>query len=131
MGNLARSLETNAPQTYKRKRELIDGIPVMISPGRPSHGTTAFNIASLLHTHSNKGKCRGFSENALIKLNDDNRFVPDVAVVCDPSIINDDEIDGAPALTVEVLSPTTASNDEQKRSEHMLKQALKSFGLWI
>ena len=65
-----------------------------------------------------KGKnCIPFSDGLLVHLTDDNKFVPDMMVVCDRSKIKSDGVHGAPDLVVEVLSPSTAKDDRTRKKE--------------
>lgn len=50
-------------------------------------------------------------------LTPNDRFVPDVMVVCDRSKIKANGVHGAPDLVVEVLSPSTAKNDRKHKKE--------------
>ncbi len=58
-----------------------------------------------------------------------NRFVPDVMIVCNPKIIKEDGIHGAPDLVVEVLSFGTASRDRGKKKDAYEKAGVKEY--WI
>lgn len=102
----------------KRREELIDGKPVMMSPRRTViHNRVAFNIAVLFDRYLKGKKCTHFSDGVDLYLDDDNRFVPDMMVVCDPDKIGPDGIHGAPDLVVEVLSPGTARNDKIRKKD--------------
>ena len=83
-----------------RREELIGGKVVMMSP------------ASAGHTYVAGKKCVPFGDGLLVHLTDEDKFVPDMMVVCDRDKIKRTYIDGAPDLVVEVLSPGTAKNDK-------------------
>ena len=60
-----------------------------------------------------KGRaCIPFGDGVLVHLTDEDKFVPDVMVVCDRNKIKPDGVYGAPDLVVEVLSPSTVKNDK-------------------
>ena len=102
----------------KCRKEVIDGKLVMMSP-RPTvnHNRVAFNIAVLFDRYLKGKKCTPFSDGVDLYLDDNNRFVPDMMVVCDPDKIKPDGIHGTPDLVVEVLSPSTMRNDKTRKKD--------------
>lgn len=100
------------------REELIDGKIIAMSP-RPSvnHNRVAFNIAVLFDRYLKGKTCTPFSDGVDLYLDDDNRFVPDVMVVCDPGKIKADGVHGAPDLVAEVLSPGTMRNDRTHKKK--------------
>lgn len=112
------------------KTELINGKIFMMSPRpRLEHGTVCTNIASEFR-HYLKGKtCRAYCDGVDVFINEKNRFIPDVMIVCDPNIRKKDGIHGAPDLVVEVLSPSTAHNDRFRKKEIYAKAGVKEY--WI
>ncbi len=102
----------------KARVELIGGKVVMMSP-RPSvnHNRVAFNIAFLFERYLRGKKCTPFSDGTDLYLTEDDRFIPDVMIVCDPEKIKPDGVHGAPDLVVEVLSPSTMRNDKTLKKD--------------
>lgn len=98
------------------REELIDGKTVMMSP-RPSfnHNQVSYNIATLFANYLKGKKCTPIADGMALYLNDENHFVPDFMVVCNPDKIKNDGIYGAPDLVVEVLSPSTMKNDRGRK----------------
>lgn len=123
MSSLAHKLESTS--NFPKKREVIDGIPVMMAPGKFVHANINVRIFRkfILQQHSSKSKCEVFMENILVKLDENNLFIPDITIICDLSKITEDGIEGAPDLVIETLSPSTAKNDRTKKSGHMQMQA--------
>ena len=106
MDNTARFDEDDIPM------ELINGKIVMMSP-RPKidHMRVAWAIYKIFD-HALKGKrYEAFADGIDVYLDEKNHFIPDVMIVCDPSQVKTNHIDGAPALVVEVLSPSTQLYD--------------------
>lgn len=102
--------------SVKSKTELIDGEIVMMSPRpRLQHGIVCTNIASEFRQYLIGKPCRAFGDGVDVFLDDKNRFVPDVMIVCRKDIMFDDGIHGAPDLVVEVLSASTIQNDRWKK----------------
>jgi len=63
-----------------------------------------------------KGKsCVPYVAPVDVVLSDDDVVQPDVLVVCDPAKITEKNIQGAPDLVVEVLSPGTALKDMREK----------------
>ena len=97
----------------KRREELIDGEVVMMSP-RPAfnHNRVSYNIATLFDNYLKGKKCTPISDGMDLFLDERNNFVPDFMVVCDRGKIKWNGVYGAPDLVVEVLSPSTGTNDK-------------------
>ena len=126
MDNLAYINDRN----IKIKTELIDGKIFMMSPRpRVEHATVCTNIASEFRSYLKGKTCRAFCDGVDVFLDENNRFVPDTMIVCNPDIIKHDGIHGAPDLVVEVLSKTSAKNDRSKKKYTYAKYGVKEY--WI
>ena len=126
MDNLAYIDDRN----IKIKTELIGGKIFMMSPRpRVEHATVCTNIASEFRSYLKGKTCRAFCDGVDVFLDENNRFVPDTMIVCNPDIIKHDGIHGAPDLVVEVLSKTTAKNDRSKKKYTYAKYGVKEY--WI
>jgi Uma2 family endonuclease len=95
------------PETW----ELVDGVPRMMAPASPAHGTIQARTTYLLSRHldDTRRPCRVATEVGVIPavLGSSNVRVPDVAVACTPP--DDSRWDFAdPVAIVEVLSPGNA-----------------------
>ena len=114
----------------KTREELIGGKPVMMSP-RPSfnHNRVASNIFRIFDNHLYGKKCTPIADGMDLYLDEDNEFVPDFMVVCDPGKIKPDGIHGAPDLVVEVLSPSTARNDKTHKKDVYARCGVREY--WI
>ena len=95
-----------------RRYEIHDGKIYYMAGTSTSHSEVTGNILTLFKNFLKGKKCRVFNEsaNVFFKMNF-REYLPDVKIVCDPKIIRNDGIHGAPDLIVEVLSPSTQSND--------------------
>ena len=95
--------------------ELFEGYPVAMGPAPMiNHQTIAYAIArelgnSVENSVEGCARCIVLGE-ADYKLADDTIFRPDVALICDEP--HDAYITKAPEIVAEVLSPSTAKNDE-------------------
>ena len=112
------------------KTELIDGKIIMMSPRpRISHNRACTAISREFSSYLKGKSCEAFSDGVDVFLDEKNRFVPDVMIVCNHNIIQDDGIHGAPDLVVEVLSTTTARFDRGRKKDAYEKAGVKEY--WI
>lgn len=96
--------------------ELISGIAYAMSP-LPSikHQNIAGRFYSRLEQKLTAKPCRAFITPVDVVLSDGDIVQPDVLAVCDPAKITEKNIQGAPDLVVEVLSPSTALKDMREK----------------
>ena len=110
------------------KYELIDGEVYMMSRPSFKHSDIAFNITNIFKKYLRGKRCQAFLEPN-VKLGENDQFIPDVAIVCNPEILDDPWIKGVPDLVVEILSPSTAKNDRLKKFQKYEKYGVKEY--WI
>lgn len=123
-------MDGNLAYQEERREELIGGKVVMMSP-RPSfnHNQVSYNIATLFAVYLKGKKCTPIADGMDLYLDEDNRFVPDFMVVCDPDKIKPNGIHGAPDLVVEVLSPGTMRNDKTRKKTAYAKCGILEYWL--
>ncbi len=96
---------------WEGRWELFDGIPIAMSPAPViNHQIISGNI--LFELKSTIGECERcvvISEEDY-KLSDDTVLRPDVVLICDEP--HDEYITKAPEIIIEVISKSTARNDE-------------------
>lgn len=110
-------MDGNLAYQEERREELIGGKIVAMAPASVSHTYVADNILNIFKNHLKGKACIPFGDGLLVHLTDDDKFVPDVMVVCDRNKIKPDGVYGAPDLVVEVLSPSTAKNDRTHKKD--------------
>ena len=110
-------MSDNLAYQEERREELIGGKVVMMAPASAEHVYTAGSIYNIFKNYLKGKNCIPFSDGLLVHLTDENKFVPDMMVVCDRSKIKSDGVHGAPDLAVEVLSPSTAKDDRTRKKE--------------
>jgi len=123
-------MSDNLAYQEERREELINGKVVAMSP-RPSvnHNRVAFNIAVLFDNYLKGKRCTPFSDGTDLYLTEDDRFIPDVMIVCDPDKIKSDGVHGAPDLVVEVLSPSTMRNDKTYKKDVYARCGVREYWL--
>ena len=122
---------SNVAYAYKDERndyEVINGEVYMMARPSTDHTTIETNIVTAFKNYLKGKRCRPFFETDLF-LNDDNNFVPDVMIVCNPEIIKKRGIFGVPDLVVEILSPSTGQRDKLNKKDLYEKFGVKEY--WI
>ena len=90
--------------------EILAGVAYAMSPApSTSHQAVLLRLASRIEQSLVGRPCRPFIAPTDVRLSEFDVVQPDVLVVCDPAKIAPRQIDGAPDLVVEVLSPATAT----------------------
>ena len=113
--------------------ELIGGEKFyMAAAPNLDHGTITGRIFVEFFNYITKNNIKAavFSDNTDVYLSDENHFMPDISVVCNPEIIKlRKKILGTPDLIVEVLSESTMKNDLGKKKDAYEKYGVKEY--WI
>jgi len=123
-----------------RLRELIDGFIHIMSAPTEVHARITHLMNWIMESlvRKRKGKCRIYHAPFAVRLpiegskDDDKVFnvlLPDICVICDLSKIEKNGCIGAPDLVVEVLSPSTAKNDWNKKFKLYEKAGVREY--WI
>lgn len=107
-----------------QRYELIDGLPYeMSAPGYEHQKIVAALHVELEFHQRERLKSSGGGEPPCdilespidVILSDITVVQPDLIVVCNPAIVADGGVRGAPDLVVEVLSPSTAAKDRKHK----------------
>lgn len=98
------------------KYEYVDGHMYAMSGGTIEHAQIAMNMIRALADHLQGSSCRVISSDVRVQVAEKKYFYPDVTVSCAP----EDRQRGVdtirtPRLVVEVLSPTTETNDRVQK----------------
>ena len=117
-----------APEGDNEDHEVINGQVYMMSRPNTNHMKVEGNIYTAFNNYLKGKSCVPFNETDVF-FDDDNNFVPDVMIVCDPDIIEDDGIHGVPDLIVEILSKSTARKDRAEKFFAYEKYGVKEY--WI
>ena len=112
--------------------EIIEGVKYMSAATAVlNHGTIVNNLSRIFSNYIfERGNGGVFLDNTDVHLPDGNLFRPDMSVVCDLSIADRyGNINGAPDLCVEVLSPSTVKNDRGRKKNIYARNGVIEY--WI
>jgi Uma2 family endonuclease len=93
--------------------ELLDGVPMAMSPERVIHGDTKYRAARAFDSAiaSARVPCRFVLDSAAVRVDTRNSYQPDLFVYCGDPIPGDALEVPNPVIVVEVLSPGNAITD--------------------
>lgn len=118
------------------KAELIEGIVYMPSPVRfASHGEPHSWILAWLTTYCAFTPGVRAADNATLRLDSDNEPQPDAMLRIEPEaggdsrVSDDDYVEGAPELIVEVASSSVARDLHEKRRAY-LRNGVREYVVW-
>jgi len=126
MSNIA--LQQPATLWDRRGKEMINGKIVTMAPVRPDHWRVSKRISTTFDNYFEGKSCEVFSD-VPVYLSKGNKVAPDIAVVCDRSIVKGNGIHGVPDLVAEILSPSTAARDKTEKKDIYEEFGVKEY--WI
>jgi Uma2 family endonuclease len=110
--------------------EIMDGIAYNMSPAPAvTHQRISRNFEVFLvnELQLKKKECEVFDAPTDVVFDEYNVVQPDVFVVCDKTKITEDNIQGAPDLIVEVISPSTSLKDRREKKKLYEKFGVKEY----
>ena len=123
-------MNTNLAYQEYQETELIGGKLVAMSPSPlVNHNRVSRNIFHIFNSYLKGRRCEPFSDGVDLYLTEDDRFIPDMMVVCDPDKIKPNGVHGAPDLVVEVLSPGTMRNDRTYKKDVYARCGVQEYWL--
>ena len=111
-----------------KKAELIDGVVYNMSPANIKHIRIQGRLVRIIGNYLRGKRCEVLSE-AEVRFDAQNKFIPDILVVCDPAKIQENYIEGAPDFIAEILSPSTRKRDVTLKKFIYEKYGVKEY--WI
>ena len=97
------------------REELIAGRWTAMALPAMNHIRVSGNIYNLFSNHLQGLTCEPISDGAAVYLTEEDCYIPDFMIVCNPERIRPDGVHGAPDLVAEVLSPSTARQDRGRK----------------
>ncbi len=98
-----------------QRAELIDGQLYAMAPPSYMHQKLVMELSSTIRDYirAHKGDCEVLPAPFAVNLtgNDKTWVEPDISVICDKNKLSDRGCEGAPDWVVEIVSPSTQSND--------------------
>lgn len=97
------------------KAELVDGLIQMMAGGSARHAAIAANLIFALMTRLRGTGCRPYGSDLVVRSGEASIRFPDVSVYCSDDLANgtgNEKLLGVPRIAFEVLSSSTASNDQ-------------------
>ena len=117
-----------AYQSDYERYEMINGEIYMMSSPSTNHTRINGNLHSLFKNYLRGKRCEPF-DNLNLFLDDENAYIPDEMIVCDPDIVEEDGIHGVPDLVVEIISKSTVRKDKNEKFFAYEKYGVKEY--WI
>ena len=130
------NLKENRKYTYKdyltwpdeERWEIIEGVAYDMSPAPvPEHQRISIKLTILIETALEGKKCVLYSAPCDVVLSDETVVQPDLLVVCDPSKITAKNIQGAPDLVIEILSPSTSQKDQEIKKDLYERHGVREY----
>jgi Uma2 family endonuclease len=120
-----------------KKAELIEGIVYMPSPARLSrHGKPHIQLAGWLAVYASETPGTECADNSTVRLDLDNEPQPDLVMFKLPAsggqttVSEDDYIEGAPELVIEIVGSSRAYDLHQKKSAYR-RNGVREYLAWI
>ena len=109
--------------------EIIDGEAYNMSPApKVKHQKISIKTIENFILNRNKLKeCDLFSAPTDVVFDDFNIVQPDIFIVCNKDKITEDNIQGAPDLIIEIISPSTAYKDTKIKKDLYEKFGVKEY----
>jgi len=101
----------------KTRHEYVDGEIIDMAGGSPVYDCLSLNALLRLATAFGDGPCKPFTANFRVRVNPTQYRYPDVSALCGDAQFTDENPPALlnPTLIIEVLSPSTASNDRDDK----------------
>ena len=117
--------------------ELIDGVPYMMAAPQRIHQLICFEVGFQIRSYLTDRRCGIYAAPFDVRLPRQNEadddivttIQPDVSVICDPDKLDDKGCRGAPDWIIEVLSPSTALQDMDRKRWLYERHGVKEY--WI
>ena len=110
--------------------EIIGGEMFDMSPAPTTrHQSIAVELSRQMGNFFFRKPCKPFIAPTDLKLSDEDVVQPDLMVVCDKDQIKESHVEGAPALVVEILSPSTQSHDRKRKMVLYARAGVKE--VWL
>lgn len=102
------------------KSDYLDGETFAMTGASRKHNLISVNVLAALHAQLAGSPCEVYASDMRVRTPSDLLTYPDVVAVCGEPRFNDNEFDTLlnPILVVEVLSPSTETDDRLTKLDH-------------
>ncbi len=108
--------------------ELIDGVPYNMTPAPTlKHQIISRNLLTRLTVFLAGKTCQPFAAPTDVVFDEYNVVQPDILVVCNEEKLSGANIQGAPDLVVEILSPSTSRKDRREKKALYERFAVREY----
>ena len=112
--------------------ELINGVVYDLTSPTVTHQRIAREVFAPLYEHirAHHGECEATFAPVDVYIRGDDKqdcVVPDLIIVCDPDIIRDKGVYGAPDFILEVLSPSTGLKDKMIKTTLYMETGVREY----
>ncbi len=130
------TVQTNQRYTYQdyltwddnERWEIIDGAPYNMTPSpNRKHEDISRNLYVKLAIALQGTSCVPYDAAFDVVLAEDTVVQPDILVVCDREKLTDQNVQGAPDVAIEILSPNTSKKDRTIKREVYERYGVKEF----
>ena len=130
------NLKENRKYTYQdyltwpdeERWEIIDGKAYNMSPAPvPEHQSISVNLTLSIGNALVGKPCKLFTAPCDVVLSDDTVVQPDLFVICDSKKKTLKNIQGAPDLVIEILSPSTSQKDQDIKKDLYARHKVKEY----
>ena len=128
------SLAVPADEAFFRKQpyrsEVIDGVEyAQMGAPTANHNEIVMNVGYAFRYYLSGKPCRAYAGIEVHLFGCTDHVVPDALILCDMDKMKDGKIYGAPDLVMEVLSPSTAHHDRNRKMKTYEKAGVNEY--WI
>ena len=122
-------MDSNLAYREEPRTEIIHGEAVMMAPALSNHNRIARNLTRMFDTYLLDKTCEYFPDGEGLYLSEEEEYIPDGMVVCDPGKVTYRGVFGAPDLVIEILSRATAAQDRGHKKEVYARYGVREY--WI
>ena len=116
-----------------KRRELIDGVPYAMASPSIAHQEILGALHNQIYSFLKGKPCKVLAAPVDVRLNydssDDIVVQPDLLVVCDQSKLDGKSCKGAPDMTIEIISRSTAMRDKVLKFNRYLTAGVREY--WV
>ena len=123
-------MNTAIAYEYKDERayEIISGETRMMAAPSMNHIRINSDIDTIFKNYLNGKTYEPFNQSN-VHFSEEDHFIPDEVIVCNPDIIEENFINGVPDLVVEILSKSTRNVDRDEKFRKYEQYGVKEY--WI